>query len=184
VVNLHMSDTLLLQARPVPDTRALAIGLLVLRVGIGAAVLQAALIKLGDFSATVGFMTEAGWRLPMLAALMVTTAEALGGLGLLVGLLTPLAGCAVLSAMACAWAVNVSAAAVWADPFNVPFLLGLGAAALVFTGAGRFGVDVRLQDRLAWSLRVKAALVVLAFVAAVGTWMALYGVNPIHFGTP
>ncbi len=51
-------------------------------------------------------------------------------------MLTPLAACAVLGAMICAWAVNVSGAAFWSEPFNVPFLIGLGAAALLFTGAG------------------------------------------------
>ena len=179
-----MTNTLTVDAGPVPATRPLAIGLLILRLGLGAAVLQAALIKLSDFPVTVGFMADAGWRPPLLAAVMVTTAEALGGIGLVLGLLTPLAGCAVLSSMACAWAVNVSTAAVWAQPFNEPFLIGLGAAALLFTGAGGYAVDTRLEGRLTWSLRVKVALLVVAFGAAVVTWIALYGVNPIHFTAP
>ena len=81
-----------------------SVGLAILRVGTGAAALQAGLIKALDFSTTVGFMADAGWRLPGLAAFMVTAAETLGGLGLLLGALTPLAACAVLSAMVCAWA--------------------------------------------------------------------------------
>ena len=47
----------------------------------------------------------------MFAAFMVTAAETAGGIGLLLGLLTPLAACAVVAAMIDAWAVNVSAAA-------------------------------------------------------------------------
>lgn len=160
------------------------VGLLILRLGIGAAVLQAGLIKAFDFATTVGFMTEAGWRLPTLAALMVTTAESLGAVALLLGAVTPLGACAVLSSMLCAWAVNVSAAAFWSEPFNVPFLLGLGAAVLLFTGPGRYAIDARLTGGMRWSPRVKVALLVLAVVAAVVTWVALYGVNPIHLTTP
>ncbi|MEW5808367.1 MAG: DoxX family protein [Actinomycetota bacterium] len=170
--------------RSVITDRAAAVGLLVLRLGIGGAVLQAGLIKAFDFPATVGFLSEAGWRLPTLAALMVTTSETVGGFALIIGALTPLAACAVLSAMVCAWAVNVSAAAFWSDPFNVPFLLGLGAAALLFTEAGYYAIDRRLGSRLTWSLRVKVALVGIALVAAAVTWVALYGVNPIHLTAP
>ncbi|BBX68812.1 DoxX family protein [Mycolicibacterium psychrotolerans] len=171
-------------APPPQADRTLAVGLLILRLGIGAAVLQAGLIKAFDFSTTVGFMAEAGWRLPTLAALMVTGAETLGAVALMLGVVTPLGACAVLSSMLCAWAVNVSAAAFWSEPFNVPFLLGLGAAALLFTGPGRYAVDARLAGRVRWSPRVKVALLVLAVVAAVVTWVALYGVNPIHLTTP
>ena len=161
-----------------------SVGLAILRVGTGAAILQAGLIKALDFPTTVGFMTEAGWRLPTLASFMVTAAEVLGGIGLLLGVLTPLSACAVLSAMLCAWAVNVSAAAFWSDPFNVPFLIGVGAAALLFTGAGDFSVDARLVKRLNWSVRSSLVLLGLAVAAAVVTWVALYGVNPIHLEAP
>ena len=161
-----------------------SVGLTILRVGTGAAILQAGLIKALDFPTTVGFMTEAGWRLPTLAAFMVTAAEVLGGLGLLLGMLTPVAACAVLSTMLCAWAVNVSGAAFWAEPFNVAFLIGIGAAALLFTGAGSYSVDTRLLKRLTWPVRLSLVLLGLAVAAAVVTWVALYGVNPIHLTTP
>ena len=160
------------------------VGLLLLRLGVGAAILQAGLIKAFDFSTTSQFMADAGWRLPKFAAFMVTAAETLGGIGLLLGALTPLAACAAVSSMLCAWAVNVSAAAFWSEPFNVPFLLGVGAVALLFTGAGRYSVDRLAFNRSHWPNRVTVALLVLAFVAAVLTWVALYGVNPIHLTTP
>lgn len=167
-----------------PSAGAVDIGLLILRIGVGAAVLQAGLMKVFDFSMTTQFMGDAGWRLPALAAFMVTATETVGGIALLLGAFTPLAGCAVLGAMLCAWAVNVSAAAFWSEPFNVPFLLGLGAAALIFTGAGRYSVDGHVPQGITWSPRVKVGLVVLAFAVAALTWMALYGVNPIHFTAP
>lgn len=86
--------------------------------------------------------------------------------------------------MLCAWAVNVSTQAFWSQPFNVPFLLGLGAAALLFTGAGGYAFDARFSQRFSWSMRVRLALVALAFAAAIVTWMVLYGVNPFHFTAP
>lgn len=156
------------------------IGLLVLRLGIGAAILQAGLIKVADFPMTVQFLTDAGWRLPAFAAFMVTATETLSGVALILGLLTPLAGCAALSSMLCAWAVNVSGGAFWSEPFNVPFLIGLGGAALLFAGAGSYSVDRRVFRRIYWSPRVKLALLALAFIAAIVTWVALYGTNPIH----
>jgi hypothetical protein len=84
---------------------------------------------------------------------MVTAAETAGGIGLLLGLLTPLAACAVIAAMIDAWAVNVSAATFWSEPFNVPFLVAVGAAALLFTGAGAYSVDARIFGRWRFSPR-------------------------------
>jgi putative oxidoreductase len=80
------------------------VGLLILRVGVGATMLQAGLRKAFDFSTAVGSMESGGWRLPTFAAFMVTAAETAGGIGLLLGLLTPLAACAIIAAMIDAWA--------------------------------------------------------------------------------
>jgi putative oxidoreductase len=160
------------------------IGLLILRIGVGAAMLQAGLIKAFDFNTTVAFMETGGWGLPRLAAFMVTAAETLGAIGLLLGVLTPLAACAVIAAMIDAWAVNVSAGAFWSEPFNVPFLLAVGATALLFTGAGAYAVDARVFGRTGWSARVAVGLLALAVAAALFTWIALNGTNPIHFTAP
>ena len=129
-------------------------------------------------------MEAGGWRLPTFAAFMVTAAETLGGIGLLLGVLTPLAACAVIGAMIDAWAVNVSGAAFWSDPFNVPFLIALGAATLLFTGAGAYSVDARLFGRTVWSARIAVGLLILAIAAAILTWILLNGTNPIHFTAP
>ncbi|MCT7657046.1 DoxX family protein [Mycobacterium deserti] len=160
------------------------VGLLILRIGVGAAILQAGLIKVFDFSTTVGFMESAGWRLPGLAAFMVTAAETLGGLGLIFGAATPLAAFAVISAMVDAWAVNVSGGAFWSEPFNVPFLIGIGATALLFTGAGAYSIDAKVLGRTTFSTRLAVGLLVAAFAAAILTWIALLGSNPIHFTAP
>ena len=165
--------------RPMSDT-----GLLVLRLALAATMLQAGLIKATDFSTTVSFMESGGWSLPTFAALMVTTAETLGGLGLLFGFLTPLAACAVIGAMVDAWAVNVSADVVWAAPFNVPFLVAFGAATLLFTGSGHWSVDHRLFGRSTAPRALTVGLLVAGVAAAIATWILLNGVNPIHFSAP
>jgi putative oxidoreductase len=158
--------------------------LLILRVGVGAAMLQAGLRKALDFSTTTGFMEAGGWRLPELAAFMVTASETLGGFALILGVLTQLAAFAVLAAMIDAWAVNVSGAAFWSDPFNAPFMIGLGAVALLFAGAGAYSLDAKLPGRTVWPVRIAVGLLVAAFVVAIVTWIALNGTNPIHLTTP
>ncbi len=160
------------------------LGLLILRVGVGAAMIQAGLIKALDFSTTTGFMASGGWNLPTFGALMVTIAETAGGIGLILGVLTPLAACAVVGAMICAWAVNVSQGAFWSEPFNVPFLLFIGATTLLFTGAGAYSVDARVFGKPRWTPRIAVGLLVLAFAVAILTWIVLNGTNPIHFSPP
>lgn len=159
-------------------------GLLLLRIATGATMLQAGLIKAFDFGTAVGFMESSGWRLPAFGAFMVTAAETLGGIGLLLGILTPLAACAVIGAMVDAWAVNVSADAFWSQPFNVPFLAAFGAAALLFTGAGAYSVDQRVFGLSRVSGRASVGLVFIGVAVAVVTWIALNGTNPIHFTKP
>lgn len=146
--------------------------------------LQAGLKKLLDFNTTAGFMESGGWRLSKLAAFMVSVSETAGGIGLLLGLLTPLAATAVIAAMIDAWAVNVSGAAFWSDPFNLPFLLAFAATALLLIGAGAYSLDAKLWGRSSWPAPVTLVLLAVAILAAVITWVALNGTNPIHFTAP
>ncbi|MDF2824653.1 MAG: DoxX family protein [Mycobacterium sp.] len=159
-------------------------GLLVLRIGAGAAVIHAGVMKATDLGTVAAFMEQGGWESPTLAALMVTVAETLGGIAVVLGILTPLAACAVTSAMLCAWAANVAGGAFWADPFNVPFLLAIAALALLFTGAGSFSLDEVLWGRAQWPTLVSVVLLVVAVGAAVATWWLLNGVNPLHLSDP
>jgi putative oxidoreductase len=161
-----------------------ALGLLLLRFATGAAMLQAGLIKAIDFGKTVAFMESSGWRLPKFAAGMVTASETTGGILLLLGLLTPLAACAISAAMLDAWAVNVSGGAFWSDPFNVPFMIGFSAMALLFTGAGAYSLDARLFGRARWPGFIAVGLFLVAVAAGVATWVLLNGTNPIHLGKP
>ena len=83
-----------------------------------------------------------------------------------------------------AWAVNVSGAAFWSDPFNVPFLVAFAATALLFTGAGGYSVDARVFGRPRWPGAVTVALFLVAVAAAVATWVLLNGTNPLHLSNP
>ena len=134
------------------------LGLLVLRIAVAATVVQAGLTKAFDFNSTTQFMESNGWRLPTFAAYLVTATEIAGGLAMLLGLLTPLAACGLIAAMIDAWAVNVSGAAFWSDPFNVPFLVAFAATALLCTGAGHYSVDAKVFDRVRWPGVVTIAL--------------------------
>ncbi len=165
-------------------TSARDFGLLVLRIGVGVPILQAGLKKSLDFKATASSMETGGWSAPTVAAFMVSFAETVGGVGLILGLLTPLAAMAVVAVMIDAWLVNVSGAAFWSNPFNLPFVLGFGAVAVLFTGAGVYSMDERLWGRATWPRVVVVTLLVLAIVAAVVTWVVLNGTNPIHFTAP
>lgn len=165
-------------------TSGAGFGLLALRVGVGATILQAGMRKALAFESTAASMEAGGWRMPTVATAMVTVTETVGGIGLLLGLLTPLAACAVAAAMFDAWAVMVSGSAVWSDPFNLPFVLALGAVALLFTGAGAHSLDQRLWARADWPRPVSVTLFVIAIAAAVATWVFLNGTNPFHLTAP
>jgi uncharacterized membrane protein YphA (DoxX/SURF4 family) len=160
------------------------LGLLVLRIAVAASMLQAGLIKAFDFDATTQFMVGNGWKMSTFAAYLVTATEIAGGAALLLGLLTPLAACGIIAAMIDAWAVNVSGAAFWSDPFNIPFLVAFAATALLFTGAGNYSVDARVFGRPQWPGAVTVGLFLVGVAAAVATWVLLNGTNPLHTSNP
>lgn len=160
------------------------LGLLVLRIAVAASMLQAGLIKAFGFNTTTEFMVDNGWKMSTFAAYLVTATEIVGGAALLLGLLTPLAACGIIAAMIDAWAVNVSGAAFWSNPFNIPFLVAFAATALLFTGAGSYSVDAKVFGRPHWPGAVTIGLFLVAVAAAVATWVLLNGTNPLHASNP
>ncbi|GGN42944.1 hypothetical protein GCM10012285_23820 [Streptomyces kronopolitis] len=149
-------------------------GLLVLRLALGLTMAAHGAQKLlGWFGGpgldgTGQFFTMSGYPAGRTMAVVAGLSETLGGLGLAVGLLTPLAAAAVVGTMINALAVK------WGGGFFAPkgveyeLLLTIGAAALALTGPGRFAADRFLPGlRVHRPVRGVAALVLAVVVAGV-----------------
>ena len=180
-----------------PPQRALDIGLLVLRVAVGAAALVHGLQKLvgawggpglGGFESilanapdpSIGFDGSAtGWLAPLGAI-----AETEGGALLIVGLVSPVAASTVLGVLVVGALYKVTlAGGLWyfADgPRGIEYSLLLICASLVILilGPGRLAVDYGRgwTTRPTWG---SWALAVLGIGAAVALWVVFNGTNPL-----
>lgn len=169
----------------------LDLGLLLLRLVVGATFLGTGLMKVaglwhGDgIEGTRHALEHMGWKQPKVSGVLVTVGE-LGGGGLIVlGLLTPLAAAAVLAVAIDAWLTlqNSQHGLTYNVPHNpgIPLIVVLGAAAavIILTGPGRYAVD----GGRGWATRPRAGsflLLLAAIVAAVLVWIFLHGGNPLH----
>ncbi|MFE4454403.1 DoxX family protein [Streptomyces sp. NPDC056796] len=147
-------------------------GLLLVRVVLGLTVAAHGAQKLfgwfggGGLEGTGQFFAMSGYPSGRTMALIAGLSETLGGIGLVLGLLTPLAGAAVLGTMINALAVK------WGGGFFAPagveyeLLLLAGAAGLALTGPGRLAVDRFLPGLRAHRLVYGLASVLLAVVLA------------------
>lgn len=130
---------------PASTDHAFDLGLLLLRATCGLVLAAHGAQKLfgwfggNGLSGTGEFFAAAGYRPGELMAVVAGLSELLGGLGLALGLLTPLAGAAAIGVM-----VN-AAAFHWDDGFfggmEYPLVLALAAVAIAVTGPGRYAVD-------------------------------------------
>ncbi|MEU6809943.1 DoxX family protein [Streptomyces sp. NPDC046831] len=148
------------------------VGLLIVRVALGLTVAAHGVQKLfgwfggGGLEGTGQFFTMSGYPAGETMAAIAGLSETLGGLGLVLGLLTPLAGAAVLGTMINALAVK------WGGGFFAPqgieyeLLLAAGAAGLALTGPGRIAADRFLPGLRAHRLVHGTAAVALAVVLA------------------
>ncbi|MFI0905512.1 DoxX family protein [Streptomyces sioyaensis] len=149
-------------------------GLLVLRLALGLTMAAHGAQKLFGWFGGPGldgtgqFFTMSGYPAGRTMAVVAGLSETLGGLGLVAGLLTPLAAAAVVGTMINALAVK------WGGGFFAPkgveyeLLLTAGAAALALTGPGRLAVDRFLPGlRVHRAARGAAALVLGVVVAGV-----------------
>lgn len=164
------------------------LGLLILRVSVGAIVLVHGLQKLVgwfDGPGLSGFeelVRGSGYDQPRLLAILGAVGEVAGGALLILGLATPLAGAAVLAVMVNAWLVRQVAepGLQFFAPAGVEYesLLVLAAAAIILTGPGRIAVD----GRRGWARRpFIGSFLALALGAggAAAMWIFLNGANPL-----
>ncbi|MFD8787650.1 DoxX family protein [Kitasatospora sp. NPDC059599] len=147
-------------------------GLLLLRLVLGLTMAAHGSQKLfgwfggGGIDGTGQFFTMSGYPAGNAMAVVAGLTETLGGLALAVGLLTPLAGAAIVGTMVNAIAVT------WGGGFFAPkgseyeLLLTAGAAALALTGPGRYAVDRFLPVVRAHRLAYGVAAVVVGLATA------------------
>ncbi|MEV0224731.1 DoxX family membrane protein [Streptomyces sp. NPDC050704] len=150
------------------------VGLLLLRLAVGLTMAAHGAQKLFGWFGGVGLegtgqaLSMSGYPQGRMMALVAGLSETLGGLGLALGLLTPLAGAAVVGTMINAMAVT------WSGGFFVPegieysLLMAAAGASLALTGPGRCAADRFLpflrHHRLAYGV---VAVLFAAVVAGV-----------------
>lgn len=151
-----MSTTLLaLDATALPVD--VDVGLLVLRVLVGVPFSLHGFQKLfgwfggGGIDGTAGWFRSLGFGDGRLAALAAGTSEIAGGLGIAVGLLTPLAAAAMIGTMTVAAYVNNAENGFWSvsKGWELNGYLVVVAAALALTGPGGISLDAALDIELA-----------------------------------
>lgn len=138
------------------------IGLLVLRIGVGSVLLFYGAQKMlgifgGDgFSKTVNHLGEMG--IPPVFAILCICAEFFGSLGVLFGLLTPIAAFGVTCDMAVATYFVAKTPDAFKDLLSsgepakmavllYPFSLFLGAASIMIMGPGKYSFDAKFFIR-------------------------------------
>ncbi|MFD7783806.1 DoxX family protein [Streptomyces nojiriensis] len=147
-------------------------GLLLLRLVLGLTMAAHGSQKLfgwfggGGISGTGQFFTASGYPAGDAMAVLAGLTETLGGLGLVLGLLTPLAGAAVVGTLINAIAVHGAGAFFAPKGIEYELLLTAGAAALALTGPGRYAVDRLLPVLRSHRLAHGALAVTLGVVLA------------------
>lgn len=123
----------------------LDLALLVLRLALAAVLIYHGIPKAMDFGGTTSHMASLNLPLPAVIAGLAVLIEVGGGILILIGLLTELAGLLVAIEMLCAiFFVH------WANGFNFlnngwehPFTVLMMALALVLAGAGTYAIRSR-----------------------------------------
>ncbi|MBM7440407.1 DoxX family protein [Streptomyces sp. HB132] len=155
-----------------PSLRAYDAGLLLLRLALGLTVAAHGAQKLfgwfggGGITGTGQFFEMSGYPSGETMAVIAGLSEIFGGLGLVAGLLTPLAGAVVFGTMINALAVKWGGGFFAPDGVEFELLLTAGAAGLALTGPGRIAVDRFLPWLRAHRLGYGAAAVALGAVTA------------------
>lgn len=155
------------------SSRRQDLGLLIVRVGLGATLVAHGTQKLfgwfggSGVSGTSGGMQAMGFHPPKVSAVMAGLGEAGGGALLALGLGTPVAGAAAASTMLAAGSVHQPAGFFATEGgFEYNAVLGLTGAALAVGGPGYYSLDRLLADRLNRPWMAAAALAVLGSASA------------------
>ena len=127
----------------------MAVGLLLLRLVVGAIFIGHGTQKLlgwfggGGPEGTAGMLGSLGYRSARTMALLAGAAEALGGLLLVLGFLTPFGCVAIIGVMTNAILAVHAPKGFWNTHggFEFPLTLLTAAAALGFAGPGRISID-------------------------------------------
>jgi putative oxidoreductase len=148
--------------------------LLLLRLSIGGVILAHGLQKVGllggpGLDGITGFFASLGFRPARAWALLVAVVEAVGGVFLILGLLTPVAGVLIAADLLVAIVV-VHWPRFWSQDGGLEFPLPIaaGALALALVGPGAWSLDAVLGIRLN-----DVALLALAAAVAVGAVVAI-----------
>jgi putative oxidoreductase len=155
-------------------------GILLLRVVVGAVMAAHGAQKLFGWFGGYGlkgtgdFFHQLGFRPGVAFVAAAGLSEFLGGLLLVLGLLTPLGAAAVLGAMIVA-SVSVhlkSGFFATNNGIELPFLYGLVSLGLIFIGAGKYSLDAQLGLTFLSRPTLAFGLVALTIIAAVVTLAA------------
>ena len=146
-------------------SRGRHLGLLALRVGVGATLAAHGSQKLfgvlggHGLDGTGAFMDSLGFRPDKVSALLAGLGEFGGGSLMALGLATPLGGAAGAATMVVAGSTHAENG-FWNTNggFELPATLATASTALALTGAGKYSVDHLLGDRLAPSWLATVAL--------------------------
>ncbi|MGW1157020.1 DoxX family membrane protein [Streptomyces sp. NPDC002513] len=135
--------------RPWPHSWAGDGGLLLLRLVFGLLMAAHGAQKLfgifggGGLTATGAYLASLGFHPGKVFALICGLSELLGGLGLALGLLTPLASAALIGVMINAMATQTAPHGLWDTQGGMEYNLGIAAVALAVAalGPGRLALD-------------------------------------------
>lgn len=169
------------------DVEAVDAGLLVLRVLVGVTFSLHGVQKLfgwlggGGIDGTAAWFRSLGFGEGRASAVMAGTAEVGGGLGLALGLLTPVAAFAMIAAMTTAAFVNNAEGGFWSvyKGWELNGYLIVVAASLAITGPGRYSLDgvLGLED-----LSGPTAGLLATAVGLVAGWLRWVTRNPEEEG--
>ncbi len=138
------------EARSAP-ARADAIGLTVLRITAGVIIAAHGWKKVETFAEWQQQVTDLGLPLPEIAARLAVVGELGGGILLILGLVTPLAGILIAGVMATAIATVHAGNGLFAADggWEFPLLLGMTALYFMVRGGGPISVDAMVERRMA-----------------------------------